>query len=102
MAVILVLIGLFLRLFRLGMRPFDGDEGVILLQAAPKSFHDMITLVAKDAHPPLSIFFSWLLNKIVPQSEFYYRLVPAITGTLALIALYFLAREIFGKKDKNK
>ena len=102
MAIILVLLGLFLRLFRLGMRPFDGDEGVILLQATPKGFHEMLTLVAKDAHPPLAIFFSWLLNKVVPQSEFYYRLVPVITGTLALVALYFLAKEIFGKKDKIK
>ncbi len=90
-----------LRLIQLGQLPrvIDGDEGLI------GQF-----VVAAKGNPlanPWSLFTNigglyrhsiGLVIKLLGQTPFALRLLPAIGGTLAIPALYLLARHLFGRR----
>lgn len=90
-----------LRFIQLGQLPrvIDGDEGLI----------GQYVVVAKGN--PLANPWSWFANigglyrhsiglaiKLLGQTPFALRLLPALGGTLAIPALYLLARHLFGKR----
>ena len=96
---IAIFIATLLRFWHLGVRPFDGDEGVILWQATQPSFREFWAAIARDAHPPLFHLFSWLGTRIFGESELGLRFFPAVFGVLLVPASFLLAREILGKRQ---
>ncbi len=102
LVVVLITLGAAaLRFIQLGQLPrvIDGDEGLI----------GQYVVVAKGN--PLANPWSWFANigglyrhsiglaiKILGQTPFALRLLPALGGTLAIPALYLLARHLFGKR----
>jgi len=96
-----ITIGAALRLYQLGYIPriIDGDEGLIGLNAQ--------LTTAGDLASPFSLWENFgslylqLVNfvfNIFGVSPFSLRLLPAISGILAIPALYLLAREIAGPR----
>ncbi|MFY9484419.1 MAG: glycosyltransferase family 39 protein [Patescibacteria group bacterium] len=94
-----IITGILLRFWRLGLRPFDGDEGVILWQATQPSFGQFWESIARDAHPPLIHVLSWFGLKIFGESEFALRFFPAVFGILLIPASFLLARELIGRRQ---
>jgi 4-amino-4-deoxy-L-arabinose transferase-like glycosyltransferase len=99
--VLILLVAAALRFINLGELPrvIDGDEGLI----------GQYVVVAKG-NPlanPWSLFANigglyrhsiGLAIKVLGQTPFALRLLPAIGGTLAVLALYVLARHLFGRR----
>lgn len=76
-----VVLALALRLFTLGDRPFDGDEGVIA-QIASQPLSDLFRQAGRDVHPPL---FHLLVSGSVGlfgMHEWSVRLVGVLAGAL--------------------
>jgi 4-amino-4-deoxy-L-arabinose transferase-like glycosyltransferase len=98
---LILLVAAALRIISLGELPrvIDGDEGLIGQY-----------VVATKGNPisnPWSLFANigglyrhsiGLAIKILGQTPFALRLLPAIGGTLAVLALYALARHLFGRR----
>ncbi|MBI2589804.1 hypothetical protein HYW32_02155 [Candidatus Berkelbacteria bacterium] len=72
-------LALGLRLFTLGDRPFDGDEGVIGLAAAG-NLANVFTIAAGDVHPPLYHLLVWGTVKLFGVAESTVRLVGVLAG----------------------
>jgi len=78
----------------LGLRPFDGDEGIIIKIAQSVNFQSLIKAVSQDVHPPLYHLLEFLTFKALPLSEFSARLISALAGALAIYFIYLFFRKI--------
>lgn len=90
-----IFIAAALRLFNLGIRPFDGDEGIII-KFTQASWSDLFSQVAKDVHPPLY----HVLVKITTVSgvnEWTVRIGSALLGIVSVYIIYLLAKQFFNK-----
>lgn len=98
---LIVLLAAALRFINLGELPrvIDGDEGLI--------GHYAINARGNPLANPWSLFANigglyrhsiGFAIKVLGQTPFALRLLPAIGGTLAVLALYVLARHLFGKR----
>jgi uncharacterized membrane protein len=52
-----------------------------------------------DFNPPFFYLLLWTWQKVFGAGELIVRLVPAITGTLGVVAVYFLGRELFSARS---
>lgn len=75
---VLLVGSLILRLATMGIRPFDGDEGVVLAVITQPTLHQALALAAKDVHPLLLFALAWLPVKLFGVSTWSARLLPAI------------------------
>jgi mannosyltransferase len=94
--VALMLVGLGLRLLRLGDKSVWWDEG-LAAWAARQSLADIARWTAADVHPPL---YFWLLHYwrlLSGDSEFGLRLLSVMFGLLTIPAAYLLGRRINGR-----
>ena len=80
------------RLVFLGLRPLDGDEGVVIKIANSAGLPDLWTNIAKDVHPPLFHLLQFSFQRIFPDGEFYLRLLPAILGGVTIYFIYLFFR----------
>lgn len=98
---LITLLGLILRLYKLGEIPFvvNGDEGVIGAKAQSSNQGPLANPFALWDN--FGAFYLQLIAnsmKIFGVNTFALRLIPAIGGIIAIPAVYVLAREISGKK----
>lgn len=94
---LLLLLAAIARLAFLGLRPFDGDEGVILLAARAANLGALIGAAARDVQPPLLHILEFFTLKIFPFNEFSARLVPALAGILVIAPIYFVFEKLSNK-----
>jgi hypothetical protein len=99
---LIVLIGLFTRFFHLAITPgWFGDEGVNL-NIAYNLLHGRAQLFSVAypflPHPPLFFIVSFAPLLLFGKSIFALRLVSAACGTINLILIYLLAKELFNSK----
>ncbi len=90
----ILLIGAFLRFYRLGAKSLWLDEA-FTLWVANHSFGDVWNWIARiDQHPPLFylLLSGWV--KLFGDSEITIRALPALLGTLTLPLFYATARRI--------
>ncbi|MDO8682984.1 MAG: glycosyltransferase family 39 protein [Armatimonadota bacterium] len=91
--------GLALRLYKLGAQSFWFDE-TVEVDVASRHLLDIVTWqgINCDALPPLSHYFFhfWLT---LGSGEFWIRLLPALFGTATIYVIYRLAAHIFGRKQ---
>ena len=97
----ITLVAALLRLYKLGVYPrvIDGDEGLLGLFAQS-------TVAGTYANPfalwenfgALYLQFVYFAIRIFGPTPLALRILPAISGILAIPALYLLARQIAGKK----
>lgn len=90
----LILIGLVLRLARLGEQSLWYDEGVTwwLATMSPAA---LLRWTAADIQPPLYYLLLWAARFGLGSSEWALRFPSAVFGTLTIPLLYTLARRLF-------
>lgn len=94
-----VLVGAFLRLYRLGYQSIWGDESLtVQVYSAGRNFHELWSHIwARAFHPPLYfvlVHYWYLLGK----SEFMLRFPSALFGIAAIPVVYLIARRLFGSR----
>lgn len=94
---IIILLASFLRFRGLVNRDLWYDEAFTGV-AVKENFSDMITMIINDVHPPLYYVLLKGFSSFFNYSVFGIRLFSAIFGVASVLALYYLAKEIFGKK----
>jgi tetratricopeptide (TPR) repeat protein len=87
-----LLLGGFLRIFHLGTMFFNGDEPMHQIRIS----YQPLAYVFRNNNGPL---FSILVHFLLPLGslEIMARLVPFLTGVLAIVATFFLGRALFSK-----
>ena len=107
--VVVVLLAFFLRFYQLGETPvaLNIDEVAIgynaysILQTGKDEFGKVLPVVFRsydDFKPPLLIYLTVLPVALLGLTDFAVRLAPAILGVGSVLGVYFLSRELFGKK----
>jgi mannosyltransferase len=95
---LVTLLGGLLRFKALTFQSLWADE-LLAAGAAARGFHGIIDSCSRlDFNPPIFHIFLWLWQKVFGISELSARTLPAIFGTLGIVALYFLGREIFSRR----
>lgn len=91
----IVLLGLFLRLYKIGANSFWWDETSSVWMSG-SSLADTLNLVVRDVHPPLYflLLHFWLH---LTSSDAGIRLFSAICGVLNIPVMYLLGRRIAGR-----
>jgi uncharacterized membrane protein len=88
----IVIVGCFLRLYRLDYQSLWADEGLQYFVANNNSLGEILSQV-RSFHPPLS----FVINKAflrIGESEFFLRLPSALFGIATLPIFYHLTREL--------
>jgi len=85
---VLIAIAAIFRFVFLGLRPFDGDEGVVIKMAQAANLHQLFANVANDVHPPLFHLLEFISLKVFSVNGFTARLLSAIAGILAIWPIY--------------
>jgi len=88
----------FLRLWNLGTRPFDGDEGVVLKIASQANLKAVFKAAAADVHPPLVHFLTYISRHIFGLTEFSARFLPAIAGIGTIYLVYLIFKKLFDER----
>jgi hypothetical protein len=96
---LILLVGFFLRFYRLGFQSFWGDELHTAIEADPHlSWKELFAyLNCCDQHPPLLFILERLVFALFGISEVTARTLPAIAGTLSIWVMYQLGKEFFSK-----
>lgn len=109
----IILIGAFLRLYRLGSNPpsLDWDEASIgynaysILQTGADEYGNKFPIAFRsfdDYKPPVYVYLTVPSVAIFGLNEFAVRLPAALIGIAAVIVLYFLVKEILLNWDDKK
>lgn len=61
------------------------------------SFNDMLHRTLSDVHPPLYQTLLWLWYKIFGFTEIAGRSLSAVIGSLGIVSIYYLGKELFNK-----
>lgn len=97
---LILLVGSFFRFYELDSQSLWVDELATLRRAQVESVQNIIHMATTiDIHPPgfYIIYFYWF--KIFPDSETYFRLLSAISGSLAILAIFMLAMKLYSYKE---
>jgi len=95
----ILLLGVFLRFKGLTFQSMWYDELCSVVRSAPgQSFSDIMAVLQSDPQPPLfyTLLHYWMI--LFGNTEFSARLLVAITGSLSLFSVYYLARVCINKK----
>ncbi len=98
--IIILLLGSSLRFYKLDFQSLWLDELATLRRAEVESVQNIIHMATTiDIHPPgiYIIYYYWL--KILPNSEANFRLLSAISGSLAILAIFILAMRLYSRKE---
>lgn len=103
---ILVLIATVLRLYNLGEPPFRADTMLFTDHcrnpaiSAWRLFTDWLQILGDTSQFPFSMAFTKLCLSVfhLPPTDFLIRLPNAMFGILTVIAIYFLGREVAGRR----
>lgn len=94
----LTLVGLFVRIYRIGARGFWFDEIVFAYAARLPTFGDLLKHVQEwSDHTPLSFFLVWFVRGF-GADEAVVRLPFAIAGALSIPALYLLGKTLWNTR----
>ena len=93
---VILLLGLFLRIYDLGQESIWYDEGATIF-AAKLSWHQFLEWQLGDTMPPLHyiLLHGWI--QLFGDSEFATRFLSVIFGMVAIIMIYKVGSLIYGK-----
>jgi len=94
--IVITLLALGLRLFRLDTQSLWNDEGTSVA-LAQRDLPTITRNAADDIHPPLYYYLLHLWVKVAGISEFSVRFLSAATGLALVLATYALARRLYGQ-----
>jgi len=110
---LIVLLGTFLRFYKLGINPpsLDWDEASLgynaysMLQTGADEYGNKFPLSIRsfdDYKPALYAYLDIIPVYLFGLNEFAVRFPAAIFGSLTIIAVYFLTKEILNDREKEK
>jgi hypothetical protein len=92
----IVLCGFALRIFRIEVQPYSGDEAFTIVNWARQPLSNVLTQIALiDPQPPGALLSLYGWTHLVGESELATRLLPALFSTLTLAVVYTIARLLF-------
>ena len=95
---IIIICGIIFRFKGLTFQSYWRDELYSASFSNPENSLDTVfKLTLNDVHPPLYQFFLWILYQIFGYTEFIGRTFSAVTGSIGILAIYFLGKELFNK-----
>ena len=94
---LLTLIGLALRLHRLGDQNVWWDEGYSVYLAR-KDLVSLAVETAGDVHPPMHYWFLHVWTRLVGESEFAVRYSSVWFGVVGICLAYWLGKRLFGQR----
>ncbi len=94
---LLVLLALALRLFRLDLQGMRGDESYSVLLALRPLSAITSELIAKDPHPPVYYYALHYWMQIAGEREFVVRFPSVLFDVLAVPLVYSLGRSLFSR-----
>jgi len=94
----LLVVAAISRFVFLGLRPFDGDEGIILKIASNTNLKAVLEGVANDVHPPLYHILQYFDLKIFQSGEFGARILSALCGIAAIYVIFVLFKKLSNGK----
>src|ERR687898_1935325 len=86
----IIAVAIFLRFWRLGDWGFDSDEIFML--------RDSLVIKPRNPRPLMYLMNHYLINPILPLSEFSLRLLPAFFGVLGIPVFYLMTRRLVGTR----
>jgi hypothetical protein len=86
----LAIVAVLLRFWRLGDWSLDSDETFTL--------RDSVRIDHRNPRPLLYLLNHFLLGPVVPLDEFWLRFLPAVFGVLGILAFYFVASRLVGRR----
>ncbi|MCL4459131.1 MAG: glycosyltransferase family 39 protein [Chloroflexi bacterium] len=95
---LLLLLALFLRLFRLDFQSLRGDESFSVLFSAQSLGQITGALLSGEPHPPLYYFALHFWMELAGNSEFAVRFLSVFFDVLAVPLLYSLGRALLGER----
>ena len=97
---LILIFGSFLRFYKLDLQSLWLDELVTKRTASLENVQEVINLTAKvDVHPPGFYMISHYWIKIIGSSEIDIRLLSAICGSLAILAVFVLTMKLYSKRE---
>jgi 4-amino-4-deoxy-L-arabinose transferase-like glycosyltransferase len=93
----ITLLGVVMRFSYLEKPPLWGDEGFTFSRVCG-DYREMLDILTYDGFPPLHYEAYWALGKATRLTPHVMRAIPAVTGTLMIPAMYFLAVQIVRKR----
>jgi 4-amino-4-deoxy-L-arabinose transferase-like glycosyltransferase len=93
----LTVLGLLLRLFRLDQPSLAYDEAATYSRVTG-TFRELLDVLRYDGFAPLHYEVYWLLARVTTLTPAMMRIVPALAGTAMIPAVYFLARQLAGRR----
>lgn len=93
----ITLLGGALRFYDIGRPALWGDEAMVFGRTAA-TYQDLLNRLQIDGFAPLLYELYWVLLRWFEPTPPLMRSVPAIAGTLMIPAMYFLARELAGRR----
>ncbi|MGH7801016.1 MAG: glycosyltransferase family 39 protein [Thermodesulfobacteriota bacterium] len=92
----IILIGAFLRLYKLGSNSLWFDEAISVWFANESLGNILIKQTSGDVHPPLYYTLLSLWVSVFGNGEFEVRLLSVIFGILSIPLLYLIVKNLFG------
>ncbi len=97
---LILIFGIILRFYDLGEPSFFNDElETWRIASYPTVSATMEEGVVPDVHPPGYQLIMYFVVHNFGESEFWLRLPSAIFGSLAILAIYFLGKLFYGRKE---
>jgi len=95
---LIVLIGAFLRLYKIGSNSLWFDEAISVWFANESLGNIIIKQTSADVHPPFYYIVLSLWINVFGNGEFDVRLLSAIFGILSIPLLYLIVKNLFGNQ----
>lgn len=93
--ILIVFFGFFLRIYNLGSESYWLDEGFTIHDISQGSFYNVMSNTIKsDAIPPFYIATIYFWKNLFGISEFAIRSFSVLFGTLSIILVYLILREL--------
>lgn len=97
---LIVILAIILFFYGLGTRPFDGDEGVVILISS-SSWSDILTRASLDVHPP---FYHTILKLFISggTNEWSVRVLSALAGIGSVVFTYLFIKKLFNQNPLSQ
>lgn len=95
--VLIILLGLFLRIYNLNSESLWSDEGYSINEAK-FSIHEIISHMGYNPNPPLYLITLHFWINLFGDSAFSVRFLSFIFSSISLVLLFLLTKRIFDKK----
>lgn len=96
---LLILIGAFIRFYKLDFQSAWGDELFTMINSSSeKSSGEIFEILKADVHPPLYYYIVHFFYLIFGDSSLIARIVSVLFGIAGMFSVYYLSKELLNKK----